>query len=113
MPVTTTEIKKYSVSVISDGEPNRFAAAVLLFDAAGKVIAFLRFYVAGVELPANELRADLGYPLVSYPASPLGSVVDVLRNEKPIYFTWHDYSPARCFGAVGTSREPIGDGEKA
>lgn len=113
MPVTTTEIQKYSVSVISDAEPNKLAAAVLLFDAAGKIIAFLRFCVPGVALPANEFRADLGYPLVSYPASALGAVVDLLRNEKPIYFTWHDYMPVRCFGAVGTSREPIGDGEKA
>ncbi len=113
MPVTTTEIKKYSVSAISDAEPNQLAAAVLLFDAGGKIIAFLRFYAAGAVLPANEFRTDLGYPLVSYPASALGSVVDLLRNEKPIYFTWHDYQPVRCFGAVGTSREPIGDGERA
>ena len=111
MPVTTKEIRTYSVSVISDAEPNNFAATVSLFDAGGKCIAFLRFFVAGSPLAPNEFRADLGYPLVSYPATALTSVVDVLRNEKPLYFTWYDYLPARCFGAVGTSREPVGEAE--
>ncbi len=112
MAVTTTEIRKYSVSVFSEGEPKGLAAAVLLFDAAGKLVAFLRFFAAGAALPPSELRADLAYPLVSYPAPALGSVVDLLRNEQPVFFTWHD-EPGRCFGAVGTSREPIGEGEKA
>jgi len=25
-------------------------------------------------------------------------MVDVLRNEKPVYFTFYDYRPTRCFG---------------
>ncbi len=112
MPVTTKEISTYSISVISDAEPNGLAATVLLFDAGGKVIAFMRFYSPGSPLAPNEFRTDLGYPLVSYPSTALASVVDVLRNEKPLYFTWHDYMPVRCFGVVGTSREPVGESEK-
>jgi hypothetical protein len=38
-------------------------------------------------------------------------VVDLLRNETPVYFTWFDYSPTNRFGAVETSREPIGEQE--
>ncbi|HTP64606.1 MAG TPA: hypothetical protein VMJ66_04370 [Geobacteraceae bacterium] len=111
MPVTTKEISTYAVSVISDAEPNNLAATVLLCDAGGKAIAFLRFYVPGSPLAPNEFRTDLGYPLVSYPATALASIVDVLRNEKPVFFTWYDYMPVRCFGAVGTSREPVGEAE--
>ncbi len=111
MPVTTTAISTYGVSVVSDAEPNKFAATVSLFDASGKSVAFLRFFVPGSPLAPNEYRADLGYPLVSYPATALASVVDLLRNEKPLYFTWYDYLPVRCFGAVGTSREPVGEAE--
>lgn len=113
MPVTTKEINKYAESIISDAEPNKFAATVWLFDAAGNVIAFLRFYLPGIPLARNEFRTDLGYPLVSYPSTALSSMVDILRNEKPLYFTWYDYMPVRCFGAVGTSREPIGESETA
>ncbi len=111
MPVTSKVIDKYSVSVISDAEPNQFAATVWLFGTDGKVIAFLRFYNPGTPLAPNEFREDLDHPLISYPASALPCVVDVLRNEKPVYFTWFDYRPVRCFGAVETSREPIGEAE--
>jgi hypothetical protein len=63
-----------------------------------------------VTLPTNQFRADLGHPIVSYPAATLQSVVDILRNEKPLYFTWYDYSPRR-FAAIGTTRESIGETE--
>ena len=113
MPSTMKDISTYSVSVISDAEPNKIAATISLFDANGKGIAFLRFYLPGSQLAPNEFRTDLGYPLVSYPYAELASMVDILRNEKPLYFTWYDYMPTRCFGAVGTSREPVGESERA
>jgi hypothetical protein len=111
MAVTMKEISTYAVSVISDAEPNKTAATVALFDSAGKEIASLRFYQTGNPLAPNEFRTDLGFPLVSYPYAALASTVDILRNEKPLYFTWYDYMPTRCFGAVGTSREPVGESE--
>ncbi len=111
MPVTTTEISKYSVSVVSDAEPNNFEATIWLFDHAGKVIAFLRYFAPGSVMKENEFRSDLGHPLISFPSTALAPTVDILRNEKPTYFTWYDYSPVRCFGTVGTSREPAGEEE--
>ena len=113
MPVTTTEITKYSVDVISYGDPNKKMANVELFDTKGKEIAFLRFYSTESSPAQNEFRSDLGYPVVSYPSAALASVVDILRNEKPLYFIWYDYMPVRCFGAIsfGTSREPVGEEE--
>jgi hypothetical protein len=111
MPVTSKEITAYSVSVISDADPNHFAATMRLFDAARRTIAFLRFFSPGSAPAPNEFRTDLGYPLVSYPSSSLAALIDVLRNEKPVYFIWYDYMPARCFGAVDTSREPVGEGD--
>jgi hypothetical protein len=111
MPITTTEITRYEVNVISAGDPNYFAATVWLYDANQSVVAFLRFYPDGRPLAPNEFRQDLNTAVVSYPLLTLPSVVDVLRNEKPVYFTWFDYTPIRCFGTVGTSLEPIGEQE--
>ena len=111
MPITRTEIATYAVSVFSTGQADQLAAAVHLFDASGRTLGFLRFYADGVPLGANEFRADLGYPLASYPFPRLAAVVDVLRNEKPAYFTWYDYTPVRCYGVIETSREPIGEQE--
>src|SRR5262245_62593896 len=98
MPPTTTEIANYSVNVVSPGEPNNFAATVWLFDPNQNLIAFLRFYRDGISPAPNEFRPDLNAALISYPFDALPSVVDVLRNEKPVYFTWFDYSLTSRFG---------------
>jgi hypothetical protein len=111
MPVNSTKIDKYSVNIISEGVANNFAATVWLFSADSRTIAFLRFYNPGVPMESNEFRDDLGFPLLSYPMSALAPMVDILRNEEPVFFTWFDYRPTRCFGAVGTSREPVGEME--
>jgi hypothetical protein len=109
MPVTTKEIDSYSISIVSDGDPNKFAATISLFAADGKTIAFLRFFLPGVSMAPNEFRADLGCALVSYPSTALESIVDILRNESPVYFTWYDSLPVSCFGSVGTAREDVGE----
>ena len=112
MPVTTKEISTYGMNTFSISDPNKIAATIALFDVNGRAIAFLRFYLPENPQAPNEFRTDLGYPMVSYPFAQLESVVDLLRNEKPLYFTWYDYMPTRCFGAIGTSREPIGEAEQ-
>jgi hypothetical protein len=112
--ITTTEIATYEANVISNGEPNQFAATVWLFKADRSLIAFLRFYRTGTVPAANEFRQDLNAALVSYWLDALPSVVDILRNEQPLYFTWFDYSaqvPGRMFGTLGTSLEPVGEQE--
>ena len=113
-PITTTDIATYAASVVSQGDPNQFAATIWLYKADGGVLAFVRFYRAGITMAPNEFRSDLNYPLVSYRFDAFSRMVDVLRNEKPVRFTWFDYSaqvPGRMFGTVGTSREPIGEQE--
>ena len=113
-PVTTTEIAKYEANVISRGDPNQFAATVWLYKPDNSLIAFLRFYRAGVEMAANEFRTDLNAAMVSFRFDAYQQTVDLLRNEKPLYFTWFDYTagvPGRMFCAVGTSLEPVGEQE--
>jgi hypothetical protein len=114
-PITTTEIATYEANVVSRGDPNQFAATVWLYKADHSLIAFLRFYRGGIEMAANQFRTDLNAALVSYRFDAFPTTVDLLRNEKPVYFTWFDYSatvPGRMFGIVGTSpTEPVGEQE--
>lgn len=109
MPVTNTEIASYAVNCVSYEEPNRLAATLSLFDASGKTLALWRFFLDSNQVAANEFRDDLGYPLFSAPATSFPSIVDLLRNEKPVYFTFYDYRPVRLFGGLGTGREPVGE----
>ena len=107
-PITMTEIATYEANVVSRTEPNQLAATVWLYEADRSLIAFLRFYRAGIAMAANEYRQDLNAALVSYRLDALPPIVDVLRNEKPVYFTWFDYSagvPAVC-SASSEPRRP-------
>ncbi len=114
-PITMTEIATYEANVVSRDEPNQFAATVWLYRADRSLIAFLRFYRGGLAMATNEFRSDLNAAMVSYDFEAFPPIVDVLRNEKPAYFTWFDYSaivPGRMFGVVGTSaNEPVGEQE--
>jgi hypothetical protein len=112
--ITTTEVSTYSANLISPGDPNELAATVWLFRADSSLLAFLGFYRDGVQMRANEFRTDLNAAIASYSFDAYAPIVDLLRNEKPVYLTWFDYSdavPGRIFAELGTSREPIGEGE--
>src|SRR4051794_26292194 len=86
MPVTNTQVASYGLEVFSAGDS--MAAVVTLFGQTGDTVAFVRFYPEGTPMKPNEYRADLGYPLISYPFASWAATVDLLRNESPVYFTW-------------------------
>ena len=114
MPITRTQIANYEANVVSPGEPNQFAATVWLFRADGSLLAFVRFYRPGTTLAPNRWRPDLNAAEVSFRYEAFAPMVDLLRNETPVYFTWFDYSaqvPGRIFGIVGTFTEPVGEAE--
>src|SRR5918993_5741656 len=105
MPITSTQIATYTANVVSPGDPNQFAATISLHRSDGSRFAFLRFYRAGTTMAPNTFRADLNAAEVSFRYDAFAPMVDVLRNETPVYFTWFDYSaqvPGRIFGVVGT-----------
>jgi hypothetical protein len=114
MPITSTQIAHYEANVVSPGEPNQFAATIWLFRADSSLLAFVRFYRAGTTMAPNQFRPDLNAAEVSFRYDAFAPMVDLLRNETPVYFKWFDYSaqvPGRIFGIVGTSREPVGEAE--
>lgn len=80
-------------------------AQIALYDAAGKVVAYVRFNDPGM---AFEPDAESGGVIrMHLPSAMFENVIDVLRNEKPInvYF-------AQGRGFLGTGAvEPVGEGE--
>ena len=96
-----------SYSVLFYGSPQGYQtnrAQIQLSDAAGKTVAWIRFNDPGMYFEDDGF--DGGIIKMHLPSAMFQSVLDVLRNEKPVnvYF-------AQGRGFLGTSGEPVGEGE--
>jgi hypothetical protein len=112
MPTAAIPISKYGAVVSSYGQS--YTAFINLYRADGSIAGQLRFYPPESTPPPNTANnpnfPSAGYASLSYPSSALPSVIDILRNEKPIYLSWYDVTPP--YGTIGTSAgEPVGEGE--
>lgn len=100
-----TEIKNYHILFYGgpDGyQTNR--AQIALYDAAGKSAAWLRFQDPGMTFE-NDYQ-DSGIIRMHLPSAMFENVLDVLRNEKPIYVYF-----AQNRGFLATTQEPVGEHE--
>ena len=99
------EIKNYHILFYSSPEgyqTNR--AQISLFDANGNTAAFLRFNDPGMFF---ENDSQLGTIIVMHlPSAMFENVLDVLRNEMPVYIYF-----AQGRGFLSTSAEPVGEAE--
>lgn len=79
-------------------------AQITLYDGS-TVLGYVRFHDPGMPFPADSQTG--GKILMHLPSTMFGSVLDVLRNEKPI-----NYYFASGHAFLGTSSEPVGEGER-
>jgi len=86
----------------SDGyQGNR--AQIALYDGQ-TVLGYIRFHDPGMPFPAD---SQSGASITMHlPSAMFENVIDVLRNEKPINYY---FAASRAF--LGTSTEPVGEGE--
>jgi hypothetical protein len=101
-----TEVKKYHVLFYGgpDGyQTNR--AQIQLSKADGKTAAWLRFNDPGMTFE-DDYESN-GIIRMHLPSTMLENVIDILRNEKPVYIYF-----AQGRGFLATSKEPIGEEEK-
>ena len=97
-----------SYSVLFYGSPSGYQtnrAQIQLKDTSGKVVAWIRFNDPG-QFFENDYESS-GIIRMHLPSTMFENVIDVLRNEKPLYIY---FVSGRAF--LGTSSEPIGEGEK-
>lgn len=102
--MATTEITNYHILVYGSPEgyqTNR--AQISLYGPDGKTAAFVRFNDPGM---AFENDADDGIIRMHLPSAMFENVLDILRNEKPVYIYF-----AQGRGFLSTSKEPVGEGE--
>ncbi len=74
----------------------------------GKFILQANFYPDKKRIPENYYSTNSNLVYLHYPISMYSDIIDILRNEKPIYFT---YSDPTTLGFIRTGKEPIGEGE--
>lgn len=98
-------VEKYHVLMY--GSPSGYQtnrAQIALYDGSNKVVAYLRFNDPGMFFENDYLSG--GIIRMHLPSHTFDSVLDVLRNEKPVYVYF-----AQNRGFLATTAEPVGEGE--
>jgi hypothetical protein len=91
---------------LSSPKPYGSRRLMNLNGAFGKAI--LRFLPEGDPLPDNKKRPGQDVFDVFYHMDSWAAILDVLRNEKPVYFHYND---TNNFAQIYTGREPVGEEE--
>jgi hypothetical protein len=101
----STEIKDYHI--IFYGSPSGYQtnrAQIALYGNDGKTAAYVRFNDPGMLFENDSQSGGIIY--MHLPSAMFQSVLDVLRNEKPVFIYF-----AQGRGFLTTSKEPVGEGE--
>ncbi len=103
-----SEIKNYSIRfnggpIVADANP-KVRSSIHLFDKSSKMVGYISFYEEGADIPKDQATP---YVSMNLPVSLLHSVIDVLRNENPIYLVWHEHF---SHAYLSTTQEPTGEG---
>jgi hypothetical protein len=80
-----------------------------LWGQNGTFILEIRFVEDTASVPAPTVSADLDSATAYFKRSELASLVDLLRNEKPVFVTVNDEPPGFVF--VHSDIEPAGEKE--
>lgn len=110
MPII--EIKKYDVAYYAGGKNAAgypYRAIIGLRNEEDGLIGAAYFHHNASTLPVADTRKSSGYISCHYLADDYTKVLDLLRNEKPVYveFEVHLGNTAN----IRTSAEPVGEGE--
>jgi hypothetical protein len=104
----SAELATYAVYYFGKKTDN-VKALIYAKDADNNLRAFLYFVENGADLLSNSEVVSTGVPWcrIWYHIDQFPAVIDILRNEKPV---WVNYlSPT--FAQIFTGSEPIGEGE--
>ncbi|RSC93157.1 hypothetical protein [Tenacibaculum singaporense] len=105
------KIDKYSVRIWSSRKTNNLnpgvaLAGIYLYQGT-KYRGYAYFFAEDTPLAQPVYNSSTGQVFVHYNLSQFDAVLDILRNESPIYLYYHSPSNA----GLNTSREPVGENE--
>ena len=77
-----TEIQSYRIFLDSGSQKNRSFTTINLFDTSDNIIGTIEFF----EEEFQEIEPqDVDHVHIQYPISKFAFIVDILRNEKPLF----------------------------
>ncbi len=106
------EIKKYEVNYFAGGQSGDnypYKATIKLRRGDGTLIGVAHFYKDRNDLPACDTINKNEQYHCHYHISDYANVLDILRNEKPVFF---DFLGGKWnMGSIATTSERVGEGE--
>jgi len=112
--VSIIEIKKYDAAYYA-GAKNAarypYRAIIGLRDESDGLIGAAYFHRDSTTLPVADSWKSSGYISCHYLAEDYPQVLDLLRNEKPVYLEFESHHGN--IANIRTSAEPVGEGEHA
>jgi len=103
-----SSIEKYKVVLYAENKPDIKLLAYIHCYNDNKNVMSAEFYRDGATLPQNRYKGcRVG---LVYPWSRFNSILDILRNEKPVYF---GFILSNKLGYVCTQLEPTGEGAES
>ncbi len=100
-------VYNYTLNLYNDAEP--FAHIVLYGSEENKNNHYIvRLEFSHLKDSKADLEQNNNFVRTSMPIELYSNVVDLLRNEKPVYYNW--FTETRT-GVLSTGEEPVGEGE--
>jgi hypothetical protein len=107
------QIKKYTASYYSGGKTAngyKYRAIIGLRRDDGSLLGAAYFHRSPDTMPNTDHRSSSGYVYCHYRWEDFPQVLDLLRNEKPVYLRY--VGGGWNLASIDTSLEPIGEGEE-
>ena len=107
------EIKNYDVAYYAGAKNlsgHRYRAIIGLRDENNHLLGAAYFHHSSDTMPNADTAKATGYISCHYPAEHYPHVLDLLRNEKPVFVEFE--VQLGNVGNIRTSAEPVGEGER-
>lgn len=110
MKVIDREIDQYWIHIQSGGSSSKtiYPHALIRCYSGEDLVMQANFFEDGKKFPDNHYDKRNKLVYLRYPLSMYQNILDLLRNEKPIYFR---YTIELKQGFIRTGKEPVGEGE--
>jgi len=107
-----TRISQYQIYYFGGGSGQEDAsrAGIRLIGERGESVGWLKFWRNASDMPASDDVLANGVIRGHLPQSQLGNVLDLLRNERPLFLRFGEFGLQRV--VISSNGEAVGEAER-